>query len=226
MSEAVAIYEANALTPVDGEWAQGWAESYPALTEAEKRLGELPGFTPAQIEEFQEHYPAEDFDLPNHTGGAVPVIEGLDIISTSIPDIDQAIILENRRYEPGVATGQGQPVGADWMRQGVINGGAPIPEQIAERLRDREFATFDDFRGAFWEEVAADPDLAGQFSSLNRQRMSEGLAPAAPVAEQVGQRRSFEIDHIEAIFRGGSVYDVENLQVMTPQAHLDKTRND
>jgi hypothetical protein len=226
MGEAVAALEASALTPVEGEWAQGWVETYPALTDAEKRLGQLPGFTPERIETFQEQYPAETFDMPNHTGRAVPVIEGLDIISTPIPDIEQAIVLENRRYEPGVATGQGQPVGADWMRQGVTNGGAPVPEQIADRLRDREFATFDEFREAFWQEVAADPALAGQFKSLNRQRMSEGLAPAAPVAEQVGQRRSFEIDHIEAIFRGGSVYDVENLQVMTPQAHIEKTRND
>jgi hypothetical protein len=226
MGEAVAAYEANALTPVDGEWAQGWAESYPALTEAEQRLGELPGFTPAQIEEFQEQYPAETFDLPNHTGGAAPVIEGLDIISTPISDMDQAIILENRRYEPGVATGQGQPVGADWMRQGVINGGAPIPEQIADRLRDREFASFDTFREAFWQEVAADRDLASQFNSQNRSRMASGLAPRAPVSEHVGDRASFELDHIEALFRGGEVYDADNLQVMTPAAHIEKTRND
>ncbi|MEM6386389.1 MAG: HNH endonuclease signature motif containing protein [Pseudomonadota bacterium] len=177
--------------------------------------------------EYVEEFPAGDgLDLLNHTGGAVSVIEGLDIISAPIPDMEQAIIIENRRNEPGTATGQGQPIRADWMRQRVIQGGAPIPEQIADRLRNREFATFDDFRGAFWKEVASDPRLAGQFNRQNVIRMADGLAPFAPPRTQVGDRSRFELDHIKPLFRGGDVYNVENLQIMTPSDQIEKTRSD
>jgi hypothetical protein len=154
------------------------------------------------------------------------VIEGFDIISTPIPDMDQANIRDYRRYEPGVATGQGQPVGADWMRQGVINAGAPVPEQIADGPEDREFASFDAFREAFSQEVAADRDLASQFNSQNRSRMASGLAPSAPASEHVGDRASFELDHIEALFRGGEVNAADKLRVMTPAVHIEKTRPD
>ena len=112
------------------------------------------------------------------------------------------------------------------MRRSVANSGAPIPSQIAEKLGGREFATFDKFREAFWQEVAADPDLAGQFNRSNQTRMQSGLAPRAPVAETVGGRRSFEMDHRNPLSQGGSVYDSDNLQVMTPRAHIEKTRND
>ena len=56
--------------------------------------------------------------------------------------------------------------------------------------------------------------------------MRNGLAPFSPPAEQVGGRKRFELDHIDPLFRGGAVYDSENLQVMTPSAHIEKSRND
>lgn len=52
------------------------------------------------------------------------------------------------------------------------------------------------------------------------------IAPRAPVSEHVGERASFELDHIEALFKGGDVYDTGNLQIMTPAAHIEKTRHD
>ena len=155
------------------------------------------------------------------TSGSVPL--SLDAINDA-----KAVRSANaaRRYEPGTVSGTGQLVGADWMRQGVQNGGAPVPSQIAEKLAGREFSTFDEFREAFWQEVAADPGLAGQFNLSNQSRISKGLAPRAPVAETVGGRRSFELDHIDPLFRGGEVYDTTNIQVMTPEAHIEKTKND
>ena len=52
----------------DGTLAQGWVEVFPELTEDERRLGQLPGFTPERIEQWLETYPAEVLGLPNHTG--------------------------------------------------------------------------------------------------------------------------------------------------------------
>ncbi len=43
--------------------------------------------------------------------------------------------------------------------------GAPIPAHIADKLRGREFKTFDEFREALWLEVSQDPELIAQFSS-------------------------------------------------------------
>ena len=135
-------------------------------------------------------------------------------------------MLENRRYEPGVVTGKGQPVGADWMREGVRNGGAPIPEQIADRLKGKEFANFDKFREAFWTEVAYDAELAKQFGSANRGNLNEGYSPYSPKAERVGGRKRFELHHIEALGQGGDVYNTDNLTIMTPKAHIKLHQND
>lgn len=70
----------------DGELAQGWVEVFPELTEGERRLGELPGFTPARIEQWLETYPIEELGLPNNTGSPIPGDPTDNIISTPIPD--------------------------------------------------------------------------------------------------------------------------------------------
>jgi hypothetical protein len=50
---------------------------------------------------------------------------------------------------PGKVTGKGQPVGEGWLNNAGQDLGAPIPSQIADKLRGREFANFDAFRRAF-----------------------------------------------------------------------------
>jgi len=93
----------------------------------------MGGFEPSQVKPFIETYPAKQPTLPTHTGHSSVDIPNISITATPITDIEQITLLENRRYEPGVVTGKGQPVGSDWMREGVRNGGAPIPEQIADK---------------------------------------------------------------------------------------------
>nr|WP_282569275.1 hypothetical protein [Aliiroseovarius sp. S1339] len=78
--------EASRLIPVDGELAQGWVEVFPELTEDERRLELLPGFTPERIEQWLETYPIEDLGLPNHTGSPIPDDPTDSIISTPIPE--------------------------------------------------------------------------------------------------------------------------------------------
>lgn len=68
------------------ELAQGWVEIFPELTEGERRLGELPGFTPERIEEWLETYPIEELGLPNNTGSPIPDDPTDKIISTPIPE--------------------------------------------------------------------------------------------------------------------------------------------
>ncbi|OVZ85062.1 HNH endonuclease signature motif containing protein [Yersinia intermedia] len=99
--------------------------------------------------------------------------------------------------------------------------GAPIPAQIADKLRGRKFSSFDRFREAFWQEVANDPELSGQFSPLNQNRMKRGYAPYPIPTEQVGGREKFELHHIKFIRDDGAVYDIENIRVMTPKRHVN-----
>jgi hypothetical protein len=85
-AQALAALEANQLIPLDGELAQGWVEIFPELTEDERRLGELPGFTPERIEQWLETYPIEDLGLPNNTGSPSLGDPTDNIISTPIPE--------------------------------------------------------------------------------------------------------------------------------------------
>lgn len=141
-----------------------------------------------------------------------------------VEDVRIQVSAAERRATPGQATGRGQPVDGDWMRGAVREErGAPIPGRVADRLEGRDFSSFDRLREAVWEEVAADPVLAAQFSSANRTRMADGRAPFAPRAERVGGRTRFEIDHRAPIFQGGGVYDIDNLQIMTPRTHIQKS---
>lgn len=86
VQQAYSAFEEGRLRLQDGTIAQGWVEVFPELTEGERRLGELPGFTPERIDQWLETYPAETLGLPNHTGS--PPVEDPTgtIISTPIPD--------------------------------------------------------------------------------------------------------------------------------------------
>lgn len=86
-----------------------------------------------------------------------------------------------------------------------------IPGQIAEQLRGRAFASFDDFRSAFWMAVANDPVLSTQLSAANVASMKKGMAPVAVKTQQLGDQRSYILHHKTPIQHGGGVYDLDNL---------------
>lgn len=52
--------------------------------------------------------------------------------------------------------------------------------------------------------------------------MKNGDAPYAPLSEQVGGRQKYELDHVEEIQHGGSVYDICNILINTPKHHILK----
>jgi hypothetical protein len=105
--------------------------------------------------------------------------------------------------------------------------GAPIPSHIADQLRWKEFRNFHGFREAFWKAVAADAELSRQFSGSNLDRMRDGSAPYPALVDQVGGRKTFELHHEVEISKGGDVYGMDNISVMTPKRHiqLHKRRN-
>jgi len=116
VQQAYNVFAEGRLRLQDGTIAQGWVEVFPELTEGERRLGELPGFTPERIEQWLETYPAELLGLPNHTGS--PPVEDPtgNIISTPIPDEAGPNIVEARRDEAFTTPG-GNTIG-DHGRKG------------------------------------------------------------------------------------------------------------
>nr|WP_095148520.1 HNH endonuclease signature motif containing protein [Pseudomonas sp. Irchel s3a18] len=95
-----------------------------------------------------------------------------------------------------------------------------IPSQIADKLRGREFSSFNAFRRAFWEAMGNDASLSSQFTKIRQMDMKRKLSPMAPPEDQVGLRKKYEIHHIKPISEGGEVYSLDNLRVMTPKLHI------
>lgn len=134
-------------------------------------------------------------------------------------------IVMNVRKTPGTATGQGEDIAGIWLIGAGSGVGAPIPKDVADALRGRDFKSFDKFRSALWEAVS-ESAAADQFIKQNVSRMRTGRAPRVREADSVGGRLSYELHHIEKVSEGGGVYDVDNLRVNTPRNHIDLHRNE
>ena len=125
------------------------------------------------------------------------------------------------RNTPGIATVSGEltPASGTWLDAGVPT---LIPAQVGEALAGQQFNTFGDLQSAIWEHIGSNPELNGEFTSQNVAQMQDGFAPFAP-AEYLNETgafgRSFNIHHIDPISNGGSVYDLSNLQLVSPKAH-------
>ncbi|MFJ2714188.1 S-type pyocin domain-containing protein [Pseudomonas sp. NPDC087346] len=126
------------------------------------------------------------------------------------------------RLTPGTVTGIGEDVSGIWLAGAGSGLGAPIPTRIADRLKGREFSSFDAFRKAFWSAVRDDQELFSQFNQDAQDRLMSGNAPAVRDREAVGSRGVFEIHHVERITDGGAVYDIDNLRVNTPKNHISQ----
>jgi filamentous hemagglutinin len=128
------------------------------------------------------------------------------------------------RDTPGVASGVDLPTlegSQRWLRGTGADAGR-VPGQIARRLAGRRFSSFDEFREAFWQEVAQDPTLRRQFGPNSVREMQAGRAPFAPGSGRLGGRIKYEIDHMIEIQYGGGVYDMNNMIVRTPVNHVGK----
>ncbi|QJT78667.1 S-type pyocin domain-containing protein [Kosakonia sp. MUSA4] len=173
-----------------------------------------------------------------HTGDQDTAPQGLTITTTPVADdLDFAdvilifpaesglrplyVMLRSRRNMPGTVSGNGQKAGENWLDGASTGDGAPLPEQIAEKLNGKNYSSFDSFRNAFWRAVAVDPELSKQFSTYDLNRMQRGRAPVADFTESAGKRVGIELHHKVAIYTGGEVYDVDNLSAVTPKRHIN-----
>ena len=131
------------------------------------------------------------------------------------------IYFKTPRDEPGEVTGRGQQVAGVWLAEAGKGLGAPIPVQIADKLRGRKFSSFDRFREAFWQEVANDPELAAQFKPSNMDLMKNGYAPFVKKSDKSGKRVRIELHHKKPISQGGDVYHIDNINAVTPKRHIE-----
>lgn len=131
------------------------------------------------------------------------------------------IMLQSGRDLPGKVEGKGTSVTGTWLAGAGKDLGSAIPSQIADKLRGKEFDSFDKFREAFWMEVAKDPALAKQFKKANLGNLKNGKAPAPRETEQVGGRIKYELHHVKPISQGGEVYNIDNIRVVTPKRHIE-----
>ncbi|UZE87386.1 S-type pyocin domain-containing protein [Pseudomonas viciae] len=181
--------------------------------------------------------PAEPPAPPAYTGASVtPVVGRIDpfpeITQNSFNDyvfvfpIDSGlpplyVMFRNRREDPGIAAGTGAPVLGVWTDAASKGKGAPIPSQIADQLRGKEFGNFKEFREALWKAVADDPILSQQFNLRNRVRMKKGRSAYVRKAEKIGGRTKYELHHKHFISLNGQVYDIDNITLTTPKRHIE-----
>ena len=132
------------------------------------------------------------------------------------------VYLKTARDEPGVATGKGEILsGSEKWLEAVSSGqGAPVPAQVADKLRGKSFRNFDHFREEFWLAVAECPELLSQFNKSNQMIIKNGGAPFVIEQQAVGGRELFELHHVKQIQYDGPVYDMDNLRVNTPRNHI------
>ncbi|WP_420065101.1 S-type pyocin domain-containing protein [Pectobacterium colocasium] len=133
------------------------------------------------------------------------------------------VYLQSARDNPGVVIGKGEILSGEgkWLEAASSGLGAPVPVEVADKLRGQKFERFDDFREAFWLAVSECPELVEQFSKNNISRMKKGLSPRTITTDHAGKRRSFELHHVELISEGGDVYDIDNIRVATPRNHIN-----
>ncbi len=135
------------------------------------------------------------------------------------------VFRKTARDESGVVTGNGEDIAGIWLEKASEGLGSPVPSQIADKLRGKEFSNFDAFRKAFWLSIAENEELMSQFKGASKAHIRKGNAPFAPKNEHYGKIRKFEIHHVNEIQHGGAVYDIDNLRVVTPKNHKKIHKN-
>ena len=123
------------------------------------------------------------------------------------------------RNMPGTVSGDNLP-DTDTMMRGTHGNVGVIPQDIADQLQGKQFNNFDEFRAYFWETVG-NSKYAEEFSNSNRSLMKQGRAPKVVETQQYGGRLTYELHHKTPIHAGGSVYDLNNLVIVTPRYHID-----
>ncbi|MED7670745.1 HNH nuclease [Pseudomonas moraviensis subsp. stanleyae] len=193
-----------------------------------------PSVTPADSSTL---FPIENPAPPRYIGGNLVPIEGRidaypgrgnirfdDFILVFPPEVGlppQYVMFRDPRNDPGVVSGYGAPVAGGWLGAASQGDGAPIPSQIADQLRGRQFNSFRAFRETFWKAVFNDEKLADLFNATSLNEMKKGKAPIVRVSDSAGARVKYELHHKVGLAEGGDLYNADNINIVTPKAHVE-----
>ena len=193
-----------------------------------------PAVTPADSSTL---FPIENPSPPRYIGGNLVPIEGRidaypgrgnirfdDFILVFQPESGlppQYVMFRDRRNDPGVASGHGAPVAGGWLGAAAQGDGAPIPSHIADQLRGRQFNSFRAFRETFWKAVFNDEKLADLFNETSLNEMKKGKAPIVRMNDSAGARVKYELHHKVGLAEGGDLYNADNINIVTPKAHVE-----
>ncbi|WP_052906059.1 S-type pyocin domain-containing protein [Pseudomonas fluorescens] len=193
-----------------------------------------PSVTPA---DSSTQLPVEESAPPRYFGGNLVPIEGRidtypvpgnihfdDFILVFPPESGlppQYVMFRDRRNDPGVASGYGEPVPSRWLEAAAQGEGAAIPSQIADKLRGKEFKSFRVFRETFWKTVFNDGKLADLFNATSLNEMKKGKAPIVRFSDTAGARVKYELHHKVGLAEGGDLYNADNINIVTPKAHVE-----
>ncbi|KAI2690756.1 S-type pyocin domain-containing protein [Pseudomonas sp. TNT3] len=183
-----------------------------SLPSTEPGIVVYEGATVTALEGRIDAFPELDLDS---LGGFITVFPA----DSGIPPI--YTMFRDRRNEAGVAGGDGETILGVWLGDISQNEGAAIPKPIADQLRGKQFSNFREFRESFWKAVAGADDLSKQFKANNIHAMKNGRAPFVPEAGILGNRIKFELHHIQQISKGGDVYGIDNIRIVTPKRHAE-----
>lgn len=122
---------------------------------------------------------------------------------------------------PGTAvvSGAGRAAAANWWATAAGSKGAPVPAQVGDHLRGRQFASFTAFESAVWQTIGQDLALLGQFDELNQTRLLNGYAPVARKSDWLGNRHEFALRHGSATGMGAGLYDLDRLSIHKPTSN-------
>ena len=80
------------------------------------------------------------------------------------------------RDESGLVTAIGKDITGSWLEKSSEGLDSPVPLEVANKLRRKEFISFYVFRKAFWKAIG-DKELMSQFTPNNQELIRQGFAP-------------------------------------------------
>ena len=131
-----------------------------------------------------------------------------------------AVKPQGPRFNEGTAHISNPLVDAPALLRGSQANAGNVPLEIAQALEGKTFPTFNSFRSAFWKTVGQSK-YAGEFGEKNIARMQDGLSPFAPRTQHLGGQKTYHLHHKTPIHAGGETYDLSNITILTPRAHLE-----
>jgi hypothetical protein len=130
------------------------------------------------------------------------------------------IVIKGSRQTPGTAHVSAPLVDAQVMLRGTHGNAGNIPLDVAKMMEGKSFNSFDLFRNEFWKSMSKSK-YAGEFGEANITRMEGGLAPFAVKSQHIGLQKNYHLHHKSPISHGGAVYDLSNIQIVTPRFHKE-----